>query len=176
MFNSKPEVTLTFGFFIILIELKSSLLNSTLNGVIILFLILVAYLGFSLINNSIKSSKGIREITDTTKSLTNQPNLTIQLEVQNGTGEKGIASVFTDFLRKKGMDVVEMGNYKSRDVEKTLIIDRVNDKIKVKKVAIALGVSEKNIIQQLNPGYYLDITVVIGKDFQELNPYLEKKK
>ncbi len=156
--------------------LKNGLLNYTLNGVIILFLILVGYLGFSLINNSIKSHKGDREITDTTKSLTNQPNLTIQLEIQNGVGENGIASIFTDFLRKKGMDVVEMGNYKSKDVEKTLIIDRVNDKIKAKKVATALGVSEKNIIQQLNPSYYLDITVVIGKDFKELKPYLEKKK
>ncbi len=156
--------------------MKNNLLNYVLNGAIILFLILVAYLGFSLINNSIKSDKEVKEITDTTKSITNQPNLTIQLDVQNGTNENGVATKFTEYLRKNGVDVVEIGNYKSKDVERTLVIDRVGDKNKAKKVAQTLGVSEKNIIQQMNNTLYLDVTVVIGKDFNQLKPYLEKKK
>jgi LytR cell envelope-related transcriptional attenuator len=156
--------------------LKNSLLNYILNGAIILFLVLVAYLGFSLINNSIKSGKDEKEITDTTKSVTNQPNLSIQLDVQNGTNENGVATGITDYLRKNGIDVVEIGNYKSKDIERTLIIDRVGDKNKSKKVATVLGVSDKNIIQQLNNSLYLDVTVVIGKDYKELKPYLEKKK
>jgi len=156
--------------------LKKNLLNYILNGAIILFLVLVCYLAFSLINNSIKSDKGVKEITDTAKSLTNQPNLSIQVDVQNGTPENGVASKFTEYLRKNEVDVVEMGNYKSKDIERTLIIDRSGDKNKVKKVARILGVNEKSIIEQLNNSLYLDVTVVIGKDFNSLKPYIEKKK
>ncbi|MCY7361342.1 MAG: LytR C-terminal domain-containing protein [Ignavibacteria bacterium] len=156
--------------------MKKNLLNYILNGFIIIFLILVAYFGFSLINNSLKTDKSIKEITDTTKTITNQPNLSIQLDVQNGNGEKGVASKITDYLRKNNIDVVEIGNYKSKDVERTLIIDRSGDNVKAKKVAAILGVNSKSIIQQLNNSLYLDVTVVIGKDFNELKPFLEKKK
>lgn len=156
--------------------MKKSLLNYILNGAIILFLVIVCYLAFSLINNSIKSDKSVKEITDTTRSLTSQPNLSIQLDVQNGTNENGVAGKFTEYLRKNGIDVVEIGNYKSKDIEKTLVIDRSGDKNKAKKVALTLGVNERNIIQQLNNSLYLDVTVVIGNDFKDLKPYLEKKK
>lgn len=156
--------------------MKKNLLNYLLNGAIIIFLISVAYLGFSLINNSVKSDKEEKQITDTAGSITHQPNLFIQLDVQNGTNENGVASKITDYLRKNDIDVVEMGNYKSKDVERTMVIDRSGDINKAKKVAKLLGVSEKNIIQQLNNSLYLDVTVVIGKDFNELKPYLEKKK
>ncbi len=155
--------------------MKSSIVNYILNGLIILFIIVTVYFGFSLINNSLKSEKEVKEITDTSKSTTNQPNQKIQLDVQNGTTENGVASKFTEYLRRKGIDVVEMGNYKSGDINKTMIIDRCGDINKSKKVAAALGVSERNIIQQLNSSLYLDVTVLIGKDFNELNPYKEKK-
>ncbi len=156
--------------------MKNNLLNYILNGALILFLVIVVYLGFSLINNSIKSGKDLKQITDTTKSITNQPNLTIQLDVQNGTNENGAATRITDYLRKNGIDVVDIGNYKSKDIERTLVIDRVGDKNKAKKVALMLGINEKNIIQQMNNSLYLDVTVVIGKDFNELKPFLERKK
>ncbi len=137
---------------------------------------MVVYFGFSLLNNTIKSDKSIKEISDTTKSITNQPNLTIQLDVQNGTSENGAATLFTDYLRKNGIDVVEIGNYKSKDIDKTLVIDRVGDFYKAKKVALLLGLNERNIIQQTNSTLYLDVSVVIGKDFHELKPYREKVK
>lgn len=156
--------------------MKNNLLNYILNGVIIIFLILVAYFGFSLINNYLKTDKTVKEITDTNKAITNQPNLSIQLDVQNGTMENGVASEFTEYLRKNNIDVVEMGNYKTQDIEKTIIIDRSGDINKAKKVAFTLGVSERNIIQQINNSLFLDITVVIGKDFNELKPYQNKRK
>ena len=156
--------------------MKKGLLNYILNGAIIIFLILVGYFGFSLLNNSLKNDTALKEITDTSKTLTNQPNLSIQLDVQNGTNENGVASRITEYLRKNGMDVVEMGNYRSNDIERTLILDRSGEKSKAKRVAMILGVNERNILQQMNNSLYLDVTVVIGKDFKELNPFLEKKK
>lgn len=156
--------------------MKKDILNYVLNGSIIILFVLVSYFGFSLINNSVKSSKEIKEITDTSRTLTNQPNLSIQLDVQNGSGENGAASRITDYLRKNSIDVVEIGNYKSSDVDRTLVIDRCGDNAKARKVAQILGLSEKNIIQQTNNSLYLDVTVIIGKDFKDLKPFLEKKK
>ncbi len=54
-------------------------------------------------------------------------------------------------------------------------LDRSGDKSKAKRVAMTLGVSERNILQQVNNSLYLDVTVVIGKDYKELKPFLEKK-
>jgi len=39
------------------------------------------------------------------------------------------------------------------------------------RVARALGVKEGNVIQQINPDYFVDVSVIIGKDFTQLNPY-----
>ena len=43
--------------------MKKNILNYVLNGSIIILFVLVSYFGFSLINNSVKSSKEIKEIT-----------------------------------------------------------------------------------------------------------------
>jgi len=43
-----------------------------------------------------------------------------------------------------------------------------------KRVAQALGISEKYVIQQMNSNYFLDATVVIGKDYEELLPFKTK--
>ena len=153
-----------------------SLLNYILNGAIIILILLVGYFGFSLINNAIKSDSESKDPSDTTSSITNQPNLAVQLDVQNGTSENGVAAKFTDYLRRNGYDVVEMGNFKSRSEERTIVIDRSGDMSRAKRVAKLLGVSEKNIVQQINNSLYLDVTVVIGKDFKDLNPYKEIRK
>lgn len=156
--------------------MTKGLLNYLLNGVIIILLVLVGYFGFSLINNAIKSGEGSKELADTSSSLTNQPNIAIQLDVQNGTGDNGVASVFTDYLRRNGADVVEMGNFRSNDEEKTVILDRKGDMRKARQVAKILGVNDKQIVEQINNSLYLDVTVVIGKDYKELKPYKEIRK
>jgi hypothetical protein len=57
-----------------------------------------------------------------------------------------------------------------------MVIDRRGNKKAAQRVAETLGISEKNIIQQRDSTYFLDVTLVIGKDFNELNPYKEKIK
>src|SRR5437016_1314583 len=75
----------------------------------------------------------------------------LQLDVQNGCGSKGAAARFTSFLRANGFDVVEMKNYKTSHIPQTLVIDRVGDLAAARRVASSLGVSQNNIIQQINP-------------------------
>jgi hypothetical protein len=159
-------------------ETKKSFLNYFLNISIIILVIVCVILGYSIVRNSIASKYDKpKTITDTAKNtITNQPNRAYQIDVQNGTGENGVAAYFRDFFKKKGFDVVEMGNYKSNDVNKTMIIDRNGNNFAAKRVAESLGLTEYNIIPQKDTTSFLDVTVVIGKDYQELNPYKEKLK
>lgn len=98
------------------------------------------------------------------------PPRTIQLDVLNGCGAKGAAARFTSFLRTAGFDVVEMKNYKVSAVPSTLVVDRMGDLAAARRVASALGVSEKNVIQQINSDYFVNVSVIIGGDYNSLHP------
>lgn len=95
----------------------------------------------------------------------------IQLDVLNAAGENRLAQRVTDYLRGRGFDVVEMGNAISEDLSQTIVIDRTGDISAARQVANALGVSEERIVQKLDPSLYLDVTVLIGKDYQSLKPW-----
>ena len=92
----------------------------------------------------------------------------MQLEVLNGTGEAKIAQKVTNILRSGGFDVVDMGNYKTQNVERTLVIARTADAGAAAAVASFLGVDERNILRQSDRNLYLDVSVVIGKDINQL--------
>lgn len=94
----------------------------------------------------------------------------IQVEVLNGCGVGGIADRFTDFLRNNKFDVVNMGNYIRFDMDETIVIDRTGNKANALFVAKALGVKSENVIQQLNNDYFLDVSIVIGRDYYTLQP------
>jgi len=94
----------------------------------------------------------------------------IQVEVLNGCGVGGIADRFTDYLRNNRFDVVNMGNYIRFDMDETIIIDRTGNKANALAVAASLGVKKENVIQQLNDDYFLDVSIVIGRDYYTLQP------
>lgn len=109
-------------------------------------------------------SQGKHEVTkDAVSSI-------IQIEVLNGCGVDGIAAKFTSYLRDKNFDVVQVGNYFSKNIDETIIIDRIGNRANAEKLAEVLGIDKKNIIQQLNKDYLLDATLVIGKDYNKLEP------
>ncbi|MCB0745298.1 MAG: LytR C-terminal domain-containing protein, partial [Ignavibacteriae bacterium] len=64
----------------------------------------------------------------------------------------------------------EIGNYISFDVDETFVIDRIGNKANAFKVAEALGIENVKVIQQLNDNYFLDVSLVIGKDYYKLKP------
>ncbi|TNE68621.1 LytR family transcriptional regulator [bacterium] len=92
----------------------------------------------------------------------------IQVEVLNGCGVPGLATTFTNKLRENGFDVVESGNADTFDIKETLVVDRSGNLDNAKKVAKALGVSDKNVIQELASTYFLDATIIIGSDYKQL--------
>ena len=105
---------------------------------------------------------------DNTVNVKNKSRI-IQVEVLNGCGRSGIADIFTDFLRKHHFDVVHQGNYISFDVDNSLVIDRTGNRKNAEKVAEVLGINKKYIITQINNDYFLDVSVIIGKDYNQLN-------
>ena len=93
----------------------------------------------------------------------------IQVEVLNGCGISGAATTMTNSLRRYGFDVVEIGNFDHFDVQKTMVISRNGDMASARQVASALGISEDQILREESPDFYLDLTIVIGTDYTNLN-------
>ncbi len=144
------------------VNLKTSSANLFLNTVIILLLVLISFLSYSLYSKISESYTTVESISKKTAADI------VQMEVLNGCGAGGVADNFTSYLRSKNFDVVHTGNYISFDVDNSLVIDRTGNKANAEKVAEALGVEKQNIIQQINNDYFLDVTFVIGRDFNQL--------
>jgi hypothetical protein len=136
-----------------------------LNILIVVLSVLVGYLFYSFIDRAFihPPVEPVRAGSDGTD--------VIQIDVLNGCGDAGMASRCTAFLRARGFDVVEIKNYKTFDLEKTFVIDRAGDRENAERVAHALGVREGNVVQQINQDYYVDVSVVIGKDYRTLKAF-----
>jgi hypothetical protein len=93
----------------------------------------------------------------------------IQLEVLNGTTEPKIAQKITEALRAGGFDVVDMKNYKVSNVDRTTIIGRTADKSPALTVASYLGIDKSLVLQQPDKNLYIDVTVIIGRDINQLH-------
>jgi hypothetical protein len=111
-----------------------------------------------------------RPPVDPVRSGSTTPGTTIQLDVLNGCGAPGAGTSATAYLRARGFDVVEYRNYRSFDVRESLVIDRAGNRENAEKVAYALGIRKGNIIQQINEDYYVDVSVLIGRDYPTLKP------
>jgi len=94
----------------------------------------------------------------------------IQIDLLNGCGVDGAAGAWAAYLRARGYDVVEMRNYKTYDIEHSLVVDRAGNLENARRVARALGIREENIVRQISEDYYVDVSVVIGNDFGRLKP------
>ena len=128
---------------------------------IILF-ILILFLGYSLLNklNVFGDNSEIKNVVKHKKNM--------QIEVLNGCGVDGVADMFTDSLRKKNIDVVNTGNYRSYNIDNSIVIDRTGNIYNAEYVAEVIGIDSKQVIQQKNKNYFLDVTLIIGKDYKQL--------
>jgi hypothetical protein len=137
--------------------------NVFLNFTILLLSVVIIFLTYSIITkvDYFSSNDSDKENIEVKKP--------VQLEVLNGCGVNGVAEKFTDYLRAGNFDVVNIGNYRSFNVDQSLLIDRIGNMEKAFKIASLLGIEENNIIQQVSKEYFLDVTLVIGKDYKQLN-------
>jgi len=146
-------------------DLKKSTVNISMNVLIFFLAALIIYMTYSIYVKLWGAEKNIDELENA-----QTPSEIIQVEVLNGCGIGGIADMFTDYLRDQTFDVVNSGNYVSFDINESLVIDRIGNMANARKVAESLNINKKNVIQQLNDDYFLDVTIIIGKDYYKLKP------
>ena len=101
------------------------------------------------------------------------PGDIIQVEVLNGCGEPGIAGRATQYLRRHHFDVVGSGNYVDFEQEHSLVIDRVGDREAALRVAAILGIDEAYVREEVGDDYYLDASVVLGRDYRSLRAFAD---
>lgn len=95
----------------------------------------------------------------------------VQVEVLNGNGEPGLAGRVTRFLREHHFDVVGSGNYVDFAQPHSLVIDRVGNPEAARAVAAILGIDEAYVREEPGASYYLDASVVLGRDYRTLRPF-----
>ena len=98
----------------------------------------------------------------------------IQLEVRNGAGVDGLAAEMSDYLKDLGFDVVEMGNYERSDVAQSTVIDRIGNRDAAEQIVLALGVESDRIEEDRKPTWFLDASVVIGRDYRTIKPFVDR--
>lgn len=104
------------------------------------------------------------------KHLQNENYRAIQVNILNACGESGLASQTREYLRKRGFDVVEIGNFDS-ELERSMVIDRSGEIRSSINVAYALGIHDSLIKVKVDSNLFLQSTVVIGKDFADLKQF-----
>lgn len=142
-------------------ETNTFFLNAALGFLSLLLIFLLIALGTRIVYPRIQNER-----SEETPELI---GTIIQLEVLNGCGVPGLANEFTSVLRQNGFDVVETGNFENFDIQETMIIARTFQDDNARRVADALGVSEDRIVVEASDDFYLDVTIVIGSDYQSLN-------
>ena len=90
----------------------------------------------------------------------------IKVEVLNGVGEPGLARRFADQLRERGFDVVATDNADHFEHQVTHVLDRSGRLGAARDVAS--GVHSDSVAVVLDPDLFLDATVVVGHDWQEV--------
>ncbi|MCH8010845.1 MAG: LytR C-terminal domain-containing protein [Candidatus Marinimicrobia bacterium] len=103
------------------------------------------------------------------------PISSIEVEVLNGCGIKGAAHRFTDFLRFHQVDVVNADDADHYDYETTIIIQRNQFIERSYRIAELLQIPKSDTVRiRIEPDLSLsaDVTVILGKDYKKIRPFL----
>ena len=95
----------------------------------------------------------------------------IQVEVRNAAGADGIARDATTYLRRRGFDVVEIGNA-SEPREASVVVIRAGTEAYAQRVAAALDLPTDRV-ENTGPlaDYDPDVAVYLGADYARLAPF-----
>ena len=97
-------------------------------------------------------------------------NKIIQIEVLNGCGEKGIADLYANFLRKNNYDVIDYKNADNFNYNSSKIIVH-NNNLAVENVADLFDIESKNVDYLFNENIFYDMTLIVGKDYKQLESF-----
>lgn len=131
---------------------------------LVLCLIIIVII-FIIANNNF-STRG-----NETGSLSLSNNRALEIEVLDGVGRTMVAQRMTDFLRSQGYDVVEMKKNIDGLVDRSYVLDRSGNLDAARKLATILDIPKDKVFQKIDRNMYLDITVVVGKDYSNLRAF-----
>ncbi|HEY3012766.1 MAG TPA: LytR C-terminal domain-containing protein [Gemmatimonadales bacterium] len=94
------------------------------------------------------------------------PRGRVMVEVLNGTRRQGAARTATRMLRRRGLDVVFLGNADSLQ-ESTQVVIRRGDPERARFVAAALGGGK--LVVEMDTFRRVDVSVILGQDFRPLD-------
>ncbi|MBN1686415.1 MAG: LCP family protein [Spirochaetales bacterium] len=101
-----------------------------------------------------------------------EEELTVILEVLNGTTKQGLAARTRQLFINFGYEVELYGNADRFDYEKTLVISRTNDMLAAQRVASLIGCTnieqQPYLVSDPEAGMSLaavDVTIILGQDF-----------
>jgi hypothetical protein len=92
----------------------------------------------------------------------------LEVEVLDGAGNMRVAQQVTNVLRAQGYDVVEMKKNSEGLIERTYVIDRSGNLDAARKLATSLGVAQDKVFQKIDRNLYLDVSILVGKDYSRL--------
>ncbi len=85
--------------------------------------------------------------------------------VQNGTGQDGLATRMSEYLRNQGVNVIQEGNADQMYGQMTLI-DYTGKPYTLAYLAKTMNISTSHIFSRYDPNSPADVAVVIGTDWQ----------
>ena len=97
----------------------------------------------------------------------------IQIEIRNGCGVSNLARMYTDFLREKGLDVLDSKNADHFHYIETKILHHRGDFKRAMELANILKIDKSNIMDDKNESLFYDLTLIIGEDYITLPSYRE---
>ena len=105
--------------------------------------------------------------------LKNSREIKAEIEILNGCGDAGIATLYSNFLMHEGFDVIESKNANNFDYVNTNIIVHQKNKMDVAQGLAKILKIEKI---EINENGIWDLSVIIGKDYKELESFEIIKK
>jgi len=95
----------------------------------------------------------------------------VRIEILNGSGIPSAGKKTAEYLRKMQNDVICISDAPCDTIEKTLVVERTKkNRIHAKKIASQL--KSKNIFCVIDSSLYVDVTVIVGKDY---NKYIKER-
>jgi hypothetical protein len=95
----------------------------------------------------------------------------LEVEVLDGAGSMKATQYMRSVLQEQGYDVVEMKRNNDGVVERTFVLDRSGNLEAARQLATNLGISQDKVFQKIDRNLYIDVTVMVGKDFSKLKAF-----
>jgi hypothetical protein len=141
---------------------RYSKLTKGVFGILSLALIVIVY---------VLAHRSFSNHSVTVDPLPSSTDRVLEVEVLDGAGSMKAAQYVTNILRSQGYDVVEMKRNNDGMIERTYVVDRSGNLEAARKLATTLGITQDKVFQKIDRNLYLDVTVVVGKDFSRLKVF-----